>query len=35
LFELKKQHYDYRMDGLDGEILLWEPLCRNAADNQR
>jgi hypothetical protein len=28
LFELKRQHYDYKMDGLDGEILLWDPLCR-------
>jgi hypothetical protein len=34
LFELKKQHYDYRMDGLDGEILLWDPLCRNADDKR-
>lgn len=28
LFELKRQHYDYKIDGLDGDIMLWDPLCR-------
>jgi hypothetical protein len=28
LFELKQQHYEYVMNGLDAEIILHDPLCR-------
>jgi len=28
LFELKKQQYEYSMNGLDAEILLWDPINR-------
>jgi hypothetical protein len=28
LFELKHQHYEYVMNGLDGEIILHDPLAR-------
>jgi len=28
LFELKNQHYEYVMYGLDAEIILHDPLCR-------
>ena len=28
LFELKRQHYDYMMNGLDAESILHDPLAR-------
>jgi hypothetical protein len=28
LFELKKQQYEYSINGLDAEILLWDPTSR-------
>lgn len=29
LIELKNQHYEYVMNGLDSEIILHDPLCRS------
>lgn len=34
LFELKKQHYEYVMNGLDAEIILHDPLCRKKPDKR-
>lgn len=28
LFELKRHHYEYMLNGLDGEILLHDPMAR-------